>query len=79
MRSLLIALMMEAARTSETLVNFYQTTQRYNPKDSHLRTHRRENLKSYVKRKLISNYFPTGTMIGLQEEGTHTSEKWFVN
>jgi hypothetical protein len=40
-----VALMMEAARTSETLVNFYQTTQRYNPEDSHLRTHRRENLK----------------------------------
>jgi hypothetical protein len=34
--SLLIALMMEAARTSETLVNFYQTTRRYNPEDSHL-------------------------------------------
>jgi hypothetical protein len=30
------ALMMEAARTSETLVNFYQTTRRYNPEDSHL-------------------------------------------
>jgi hypothetical protein len=28
--------MMEAARTSETLVNFYQTTQHYNPEDSHL-------------------------------------------
>jgi hypothetical protein len=39
--------MMEATRTSETLVNFYQTTRRYNPEDSHLRTHRRENLKSY--------------------------------
>jgi hypothetical protein len=39
---------MEAARTSETLVNFYQTTWRYNPDDSHLRTHRRENLKSYL-------------------------------
>jgi hypothetical protein len=34
--------------TSETLVNFYQTTRRYNPEDSHLRTHRRENLKSYL-------------------------------
>jgi hypothetical protein len=33
---LLIALMMEAASTSETLVNFCQTTQRYNPEDSHL-------------------------------------------
>jgi hypothetical protein len=28
--------MMEAAMTSETLVNFYQTTRRYNPEDSHL-------------------------------------------
>jgi hypothetical protein len=42
-----LLLMMEAARTSETLVNFYQTTRRYNPEDSHFRTHRRENLKSY--------------------------------
>jgi hypothetical protein len=33
---LAIALMMEAARTSETMVNFYQTTRRYNPEDSHL-------------------------------------------
>jgi hypothetical protein len=31
-----IDLMMEATRTSETLVNFYQTTRRYNPEDSHL-------------------------------------------
>jgi hypothetical protein len=44
---LLIALMTEAARTSETLVNFYQTTRCYNPEDSNLLTHRRENLKSY--------------------------------
>jgi hypothetical protein len=27
--------MMEAARSSETLVNFYQNTRRYNPEDSH--------------------------------------------
>jgi hypothetical protein len=26
----------EPASTSETLVNFYQTTRRYNPEDSHL-------------------------------------------
>jgi hypothetical protein len=38
---------MEAARTSETSVKFYQTTRHNNPEDSHLRTHRRENLKSY--------------------------------
>jgi hypothetical protein len=30
-----VALMLEAARTSETQVNFYQTTRRYNPEDSH--------------------------------------------
>jgi hypothetical protein len=42
-----VMMMMEASRTSETLVNFYQTTRHYNPGDSHLRTHRRENLKSY--------------------------------
>jgi hypothetical protein len=45
----IIALTMEAARTSETVVNFYQTTRRYNPEDSHLRTHRRESLKSYYR------------------------------
>jgi hypothetical protein len=28
--------MMEAARTSETLVNFYQTTRRYSPEDSRI-------------------------------------------
>jgi hypothetical protein len=39
--------MMEAARTSETSVNFYQTTWRYNSEDSYLHTRRRENLKSY--------------------------------
>jgi hypothetical protein len=39
--------LIEAAGTSETLVNFYQTTWRYNPEDSHLRTYRRENLKFY--------------------------------
>jgi hypothetical protein len=58
-----IALMMEAASTSETSVNFYQTTRRYNPEDSHLRTHRRENLKSYsVITYLLAatgrNFFP---------------------
>jgi hypothetical protein len=45
---------MEAARTSETSVNFYQTTRRYNPEESHLRTHRRENPKSYWGRTLLN-------------------------
>jgi hypothetical protein len=35
-RGLLIALMMEAASTSETSANLYQTTRRNNPEDSHL-------------------------------------------
>jgi hypothetical protein len=40
--------MMEEGRTSETLVNFYQSTRRYNPEASHLRVHRRENFKSCI-------------------------------
>jgi hypothetical protein len=40
--------MMEAAKTSETLVNFYQTKRRYNPEESNLRNNRRESLKSYL-------------------------------
>jgi hypothetical protein len=40
--------MMDAESTSETSVNFYQTTRRYNPEDSYLRIRHRENLKSYL-------------------------------
>jgi hypothetical protein len=43
----IIALVMEAANTSETSVNFYQAKRRYNPEDSHLQTRRPKNLKSY--------------------------------
>jgi hypothetical protein len=35
----LIALMTEAASTCETSVNFYQTTRRNNPEDSHLHSY----------------------------------------
>jgi hypothetical protein len=48
----LITVMMQAVNTSETPVNFYETTQRYNPEDSHLYT-RRENLKA----SLLSDHF----------------------
>jgi hypothetical protein len=41
------ALMMEPVQTSETFVNSHQSTRRYKPEDSHLHSHRRENLKSY--------------------------------
>jgi hypothetical protein len=44
--SIITALMMEAASTSETLVNFYPTVRRNNPEDSHLHASRRENVKS---------------------------------
>jgi hypothetical protein len=47
--------MMEAARTSEMLVNFYWTTRRYNPEDNHLHTHRHENLKSHKKWKFTAS------------------------
>jgi hypothetical protein len=36
-----VYMIMEAASTTETLVNFYQITQRYNPEDSHLHTRHR--------------------------------------
>jgi hypothetical protein len=42
------AIMMVAASTSETSVNFYQTKQRNKQEDSHLHTSRRENLKSHL-------------------------------
>jgi hypothetical protein len=42
------ALLIEAASTSETSVNFYHTTQRNNPEDSHLYTRRRKNLKFHL-------------------------------
>jgi hypothetical protein len=44
---LMIALMMGGVSTSETSANFYQTTRRSIPEDSHLHTRRRENLKSH--------------------------------
>jgi hypothetical protein len=37
---IVITLMMEAANTSETSVNFYQTTRRNNSEDSHLQLYR---------------------------------------
>jgi thiamine pyrophosphokinase len=40
-----VALMTEQASTSETSVNFHHSTWRYIPEDSHLHTHRLENLK----------------------------------
>jgi hypothetical protein len=41
----LIAVMMEAANTSENSADFYQTTRHNNLEDGHLHTRRPENLK----------------------------------
>jgi hypothetical protein len=49
------ALKMVAASTAETSVNVHQITRRCNPEHSHLRTHRRENLRSYSDDFILSN------------------------
>jgi hypothetical protein len=46
--AMIFALMMEAVRTSETLVNICLTTWQDIPEDSELHTRRRENLKSHI-------------------------------
>jgi hypothetical protein len=43
----IVTLMMEALRSSETLV-LTRTTRRHMPEDSVLHSHRRGNLKSYI-------------------------------
>jgi hypothetical protein len=43
-----IGLIMEAVSTSEMSVNFYKTTWRNAPQDSHLHIRRRKNLKSHL-------------------------------
>jgi hypothetical protein len=48
--------MMEAAITSEALVNFYQTARRNIPEDFHLHTRRRENLKSRPINRWVINF-----------------------
>jgi hypothetical protein len=41
--------------SDQSLVNIYQTTRCYNPEDSNLHTHRRENLKSDQSLFLLSD------------------------
>jgi hypothetical protein len=45
--------MIEAASSSETSVNIYQTTRRNIPEDSHIPARRRENLKSHHQKYFI--------------------------
>jgi hypothetical protein len=48
----IIALMMEAVQTSETLESSCLSTWCYNPEHSHLHPHCHENLKSYMEKVL---------------------------
>jgi hypothetical protein len=61
--TVMIALMVEAENTSETSVNFYQTTRRNNPEDSHIHVRRRENLKSHPEFRCIVLSFCMDTEI----------------
>jgi hypothetical protein len=47
--------MMKAASISETSVNFYQITWRNILQDSHIHTHRRENLKFHLEGKMLGD------------------------
>jgi hypothetical protein len=50
---------MEAVRSSEMYVNYYQIAQHYIPEDRILRSHRRENLKFYIRVALRSEVSPS--------------------
>jgi hypothetical protein len=50
--SIIIALTIQAARTSETSVYIQLRTRQYIPEDSELHTRHRENLKSHKLNKL---------------------------
>jgi hypothetical protein len=47
-----LKIIVEAASTSETWENFYQTTRRNSPEGCHLHNRRRDNLKSHITKSL---------------------------
>jgi hypothetical protein len=61
----IIALMMEAASTSETSVTFYQTTRHNKPGGSHIHTRRRENLKYHLIRPVFNAGFLTNEVLSI--------------
>jgi hypothetical protein len=64
----IIALVMEAARTSETSVDIQLRTRQYIPEDSGLHTRRRENLKSH---EIIAVYTENHTVQSTPEFRNH--------
>jgi hypothetical protein len=60
--------MMEAARSSEMLVNFYQNTWHYNSEVTHLHTHHCENLKSFLDYGFLCYDAVDCTVYGATEE-----------
>jgi hypothetical protein len=82
----MIALMMEAARTSETSVDIELRTWQYIPEDSELHTRRRENLKSHIcialfnysKVRTLVSMFPSHTMVTVVKKTDPTMEHTIV-
>jgi hypothetical protein len=71
--------MMEAARSSETLVNFYQTIRRYNPEDSQLRpTAVRTSNPTSVSRSIFDPriYRSKSWMILMKDKSTLKVAEW---
>jgi hypothetical protein len=66
--SIIIALTMEAVRTSVTSVNYNVTTRRYIPENSKLHTRRHENLKSSKSRATILIEVSRGFSLSIQSE-----------
>jgi hypothetical protein len=69
------ALMMEAVSTCEKSVNFYETTRRNIPEDSHLHTRHREHLKS---QQVLSLTVEVLTSVGEDVDSTYSSHFHFI-
>jgi phosphoserine aminotransferase len=66
--------MTEAVSTSETSVNFYQTTRRNIPEESNIHIRRRENLKSQMILNIPEDYHIIFVHVGIHPETLHSCE-----
>lgn len=60
-------MIMQSVITSETSVNFYHTSKRKIPEDSHLHAFRREKLKCHRKQKLMLIFNDCCTVVYFDE------------